>query len=236
MNKKFTTYIIAAIFILLVQGILAQKYTLKLSGKDSTETKILNELKFKSKHLEIAVLQKEVKLVTAQIQKLGYFSNLLDSLIQKDSIVTAKFSLGTKTNKVIVNIPDKIREKYVEFSFSDKDSISFLPADAVKFIEDILQELDQAGKSFAEIQLTNPILVKEILFLTLSIKETEKRIINKVLVKGYPKFPKTYIKKYFEIENDQLFSKDVLKDISRAIKSLNFAKEIKPPEVLFKKD
>ncbi len=221
---------------MLFQGIFAQDFTLILRSRDSTETKILNRLIFKSRHAKESLVYKEIKSITTQIQKLGYFSNILEELIKKDSVITAQFSFGPKTNRFIVFVPEKIQNHYAQFSFIHKDSISLIPSEIEKYIQGVLQEFDQSGKSFAELQLTNPKLVKDKLFFTLSIKESQKRTIDKVTVTDFQKFPTAFIKKYFKIDSDKLFSKDALEEISRATKSLNFVEEIKPPEVLFKKD
>jgi hemolysin activation/secretion protein len=65
---------------------------------------------------------------------------------------------------------------------------------------------------------------------------SKKRTINKVIIKGYETFPKSFIKHYFNIKKETVFNQQKITTISNASKNLQFITEIKPPEVLFTKD
>jgi len=55
-------------------------------------------------------------------------------------------------------------------------------------------------------------------------------------VKGYDEFPEKFIKRFFKINKQTIFSKQKMKEVSQLTKSLDFVREKKDPEVLFKKD
>ena len=236
MNKNLTPYIYILFFFSSFQGVFAQGFTLKLIGKDSTETSILNQLDFVSKHENEKLLFDELNSIKKEIQKLGYFTNTLVDVLKDQFEITVQFSLGPKTKKIIVSIPKKTRQKYQNLFFTSQDSISLKSFEIENYIERIIRELDQSGKSFSEVQLIKPILDGNSLFLELSVVDSEKRTINKVIVKGYENFPDSFISKYFKIDAEKVFSKKELEEISRVTKSLDFVEELKPPEVLFKQD
>ena len=66
--------------------------------------------------------------------------------------------------------------------------------------------------------------------------QNKERFISSIEIKGYEKFPRSYLKHYLKIRPKQRFN---LKTINRKTEQLNdlrFANQIKAPEVLFSKD
>jgi hypothetical protein len=217
-------------------GIFAQEFELKLVGKDATETTILNALNYPKKHKTEAALYDELNLIDERLKQLGYFTAYREMVQKLDQVVIATYSLGKKTEQVIVLIPETIRKRYKGFSFALKDSVSLKTEALTSFIQSIIQSLDERGESFSEVQLQNPTPKGDALVVELSIQSSQKRSVNNILIKGYEDFPEAFIKKYFKLNDQQTFSKKRLKEISVLTKSLGFVEEIKPPEVLFKQD
>lgn len=236
MNKNLTPYIYILFLITSFQGVFAQDFTLKLIGKDSTETTVLNQIKFTSKHPNEKLVYVELDSIKMKVQKLGYFTSNLIHVSKDDFEITAEFSLGPKTEQIIVLIPEEIQKKYKCLFFASKDSVSLKAFEVENYINTIIQEIDKAGKSFTEVQLINPKMDQTTLSLELSIKDSEKRTIDKVVVKGYDNFPSSFVKKYLRVGSQKVFSKKELEELSRLTRSLDFVEELKPPEVLFKQD
>ncbi|MCB0435413.1 MAG: hypothetical protein KDD08_05055, partial [Mangrovimonas sp.] len=63
-----------------------------------------------------------------------------------------------------------------------------------------------------------------------------QRRIDAVVVKGYEKFPKSYIRHFLKIKKGTQFGIKDIEKKTQLLKNLRFASEIKPPEVLFKND
>ena len=70
----------------------------------------------------------------------------------------------------------------------------------------------------------------------MKISNSSSRKIDKVITRGYEDFPKKFITKYFLIDKNTVFSKQKLNQVSALSNKLDFIKEKKVPEVLFKKD
>lgn len=236
MNKKFIPYIYILFFLWTFHGILAQEFELKLTGKDSLETVVLNQLNFQKKHASKASIFSELDLIDEHLKQLGYFTVYRENVQQLNQEYIASYSLGRKTKKVIVHIPEVIRKKYKGLLFSSKDSITLKTEELTPYIQSILQILDERGESFSQVQLKNPISKDDTLLVHLSIESSRKRSVSNIIVKGYEDFPTSFIQKYFKLNDQQTFSKKRLQEISTLTKSLNFVEEIKPPEVLFKQD
>ena len=80
-------------------------------------------------------------------------------------------------------------------------------------------------------------IVKEgnIILAELDIEIIEKRRLDKILIKGYEKFPKSYVKNYLRLTS-KVFNKDEITTQTKRIDQLRFARQLKDPELLFTKD
>ncbi|WP_396603130.1 POTRA domain-containing protein [Algibacter sp. R77976] len=99
-------------------------------------------------------------------------------------------------------------------------------------------EISKNGFPFSKLKLSN-IKIKDSLNLEASIiinSPIEKRIINNIVIKGYDKFPQSYLKHFLKIKPEQIFDLNTIRSKTEQLNSLNFANEIKSPEVLFLKD
>jgi hypothetical protein len=214
----------------------AQDFELKLVGKDSVETAVLNQLKYQKTHKIESSVYTELHLIDEQLKQLGYFTAYRDTVLKLDQEFITTYSLGKKTKQIIVLVSETIRDKYKGFSFALKDSLSLKTEELTPFIQSIIQTLDDRGESFSQVQLQNPTPREDSLIVHLSIQSSAKRSVNNMVIKGYEDFPPSFIKRYFKLNNQQTFSKKRLQELSILTKSLGFVEEIKPPEVLFKQD
>lgn len=232
LNKKITPYIYIAFFLCSFHGIFSQGLTLKLISKDSVETSILETLSFQKKHRLEKEVYIEIRTVHEKIKRKGFFtSSLIDVIKKENGLYLAVFSLGKKTEEVIILPSKALRSK-----FKLKDSVSVRTEKLEDYIKSLLTLYDKEGKSFTELNLIEPTIKNDKLFIKLYSKESNNRNITKVVFKEYENFPRSFLKNYFKIDSKSIFSKQKLREISNQTKSLSFVNEIKPPEVLFKKD
>ena len=233
MNKKITPYIYILFLSFFSNGIIGQNIELNLIGLDSVQTKVLTKVPYIKKHvLEKDVLE-ELKTIQTKLKRIGFFITTIDTIFATAKTYTAVFDLGKKTNEIIISIPKKLNIKSLQ---STTGKISIKTRDFENFTNLLLTDLDAKGKSFSEIKFINPTYIQDTLILQLQIIESSKRNIDRVLVKGYENFPKKFIKRFFKIKNQTVFSKQKMKEISQLTNRLDFVSEKKEPEVLFKKD
>jgi len=143
------------------------------------------------------------------------------------------FNLGKKTDNLILILPQEIR---TNSSIKYNDSIRIKTKGFENFTNLLLTNLDATGNSFSEISFTKPTYLNDTLILNLKLLKSQRRNIDKILVKGYDEFPKKFLKHFFNIDKSTVFSKKNMKAVSKLTKSLDFVREKKEPEVLFKKD
>ena len=233
MNKKIIPYIYILFLSYFSHEAIGQNLELNIAASDSIQTTILNEISFIKKHALKKDLYKEIGNIHNKLKKKGFFITTIDTIVKSEEKYTAYFTLGRKTDNIIVTIPHKLTIRNLGMP---GDSIRIKTKEFENFKNLLLTDIDAKGNSFSEIKFTNPTYVKDTLVLQLKIIESSKRNVDKVLVKGYDEFPEKFIKRFFKINKQTIFSKQKMKEVSQLTKSLDFVREKKEPEVLFKKD
>lgn len=98
--------------------------------------------------------------------------------------------------------------------------------------------INNKGYPFSELSLIE-IQKKNDSTLTGKLKidtNEKKRVLNRIIIKGYEKFPKSYLRHFLKIKKDKTFNLDEINTKAISLNNLNFSKQIKSPEVLFLKD
>ncbi|MDN3619927.1 ShlB/FhaC/HecB family hemolysin secretion/activation protein [Polaribacter undariae] len=235
MNKKTTPYIYILLALLSYTGTFAQAFSLKLTSLNKTEANILNKINYQKKHKDTILLNLEINILSEHLKNLGYFTNSIDSIKNKDKEYVAFFNLGNKIDNAIIRT-SKDSEIYLE-KFNTTENTFSIPIEKLQTtLLKISTNLDSEGKSFSKVKLKNITIKSKTLFADLVINPSKKRTINKVIIKGYDNFPKSYLKNYYNIKSTDIFNQEKILEISDASKNLDFVKEIKSPEILFTKD
>ena len=234
---KQNTFIKPLILLLFfsIESLYTQNINLIISSVNKKEATILNKIKYQKKHIDSTSINFEINKISKYLKKIGYFTNTIDSLVKTKNNYSAYFSLNEKINQSEIYV--KLEDQYL---FNDFEITNNTIAITIEKLQSILlnisKKIDLEGKSFSKIQLKNIIIRDKKLFAELSIETSSKRIINKVVVKGYDDFPKSFLKNHFNIRANSVFNEKKIKSISEISKNLQFVSEIKTPEVLFTKD
>ena len=241
LNKKITPYIYILFLSCFSHHILGQENELILVTNDTIQNRIVSEIYYTKKHLQKKDVLDEINRILQQVKKRGFFTARIDSISKADKTFSAHIDLGKKTNKIIIINklnPEERTKLYGASQTSESaiDSIKIKTNEFDEFTNQLLKQIDKLGKSFSEISYINPILKNDTLIIELTISDSSNRTIDKVIVRGYNAFPEKFISNYFLINTKTVFSKQKLKTISTLTNRLDFIKENKAPEVLFKKD
>jgi len=241
LNKKIIPYIYVLFLSCFSHHILGQENELILVTNDTIQNRIVSEIYYTKKHPQKKDVLDEINRILQQVKKRGFFTARIDSISKADKTFSAHINLGKKTNKIIIINKLKPEERTKLYGASQTselaiDSIKIKTNEFDEFTNQLLKQIDKLGKSFSEISYINPILKNDTLIIELTISDSSNRTIDKVIVRGYNAFPEKFISNYFLINTKTVFSKQKLKTISTLTNRLDFIKENKAPEVLFKKD
>ena len=199
------------------------------------EASIIKGLTYEKTHKDSAAVIKEINSISVTLNRLGYLTHTNDSIISKDTLIFSYITLNNKIKTATLTfqaIKDPSLKKWSGIKEKTHISYTALPS----FLESINRELESKGFSFAKTTLKNIIIRKDTLFAEVFIKKNKKRKLNNIIIKGYDAFPKPYLRYFYRIKNNTILNKEKMKEISTKTTSLTFVEEIKPPEILFKKD
>lgn len=235
MRQKAIHFISIIYFIFCFETFFSQKLTLKLSSKNKTEVLVLDKINYTNKHKDTISLKKEINRISDYLKNKGYLTTTISEIKKENLKHVAYFSLKVKIERVVLNI-NKNSEIDLNKVRNEKGTISIPIEKLQPTLSNISKKLDKEGKSFSKIKLENIVIKNKTVFADLMISKSKKRMINKIIIKGYENFPKSYLKNYFNLETNTVFNQPKLQELSKASKSLNFITEIKSPEVLFTQD
>ncbi len=173
-------------------------------------------------------LNKLIDSVNSSLKLKGYFYNKTDSISQNTSHKLIYISFGKKTDSITLTL----HKNQNLSAFKEKIAIENLP----QFLKTINLKLEATGNPFSKVQLTNITLIEDKINATLQIKNSKKRTLDKIIIKGYNKFPKSYLKHFLKIKPHQVLNKKLISSIENNLNTLSFAKQHKRPEILFSKD
>lgn len=237
-----STVLVLIIYTFFSLEVMGQNLWLKIEGETISETSTLDSLNYQNQHSDFKSLTAEVDTIQNTLLKLGYIEN--ESLgIEKinDSTFLANITLNQKyqnieifydkttfDTSIIKPIATKILDGYFEIPFNQIETS----------LNHINQKISEEGLPFAKLHLSD-IQIKDsnTLQAKLSIQSAQKkRTIHNIVLRGYENFPKSFLKHYLKIKPGQVFNLPSIKNKTSQLANLNFAKELKSPEVLFSKD
>lgn len=218
-----------------------QILSLKMIGKTEVETKVIDSLNYLKTHNDYASIILEVDSIQNTLFKMGYIENELKYINKKnDSVFMAKFHLKKKYDTIYIHYDNSVIDASVLKLVSDDvfDGYFTLPFSAIEnSLIFINSKTSEQGSPFSKLKLDNIQIDNNDLKADLIIDSKEqKRTIDNIVIKGYEKFPKSYLKHYLKIKPNQTFNLNTIKQKTNLLNDLKFANQIKPPEVLFSKD
>ncbi|MCH7524823.1 MAG: hypothetical protein IIC74_07395 [Bacteroidetes bacterium] len=230
-----------AISLLNCTTLFSQNLNLIIKGKDSLETTVIDSLNYMKSFTDFISLENEIESLHLKLQKSGFIENkLLSSDKKNDSTYVAKFSLNKKYYTIYIYYDKNLLSKEILESVSNTVTAEYFITTISKS-EDILNYINskivEDGQPFASLKLVN--LKKKDdnnIQAELIISNDKKRSIDNIIVKGYENFSKSYIKHFLKIKIGDDFNLKTLKEKSETLNTLQFANQIKPPEILFTKD
>ncbi|MFC4721437.1 hypothetical protein ACFO5O_03825 [Geojedonia litorea] len=240
LKKLFGT--IGILCLLFSSTVESQSLLLKAKGQAENETKILDSISYKKLFNDYESLNNEIYSLKNKLEKIGFLESKLEA-IQKanDSTFLALFNIGIKyksidlyykgliEKKVISNIASEVNDDFFRISFEKlEESLNYLNA-----------ALAEKGNPFLKIQIIDVLKNDDLTLkgtLVIINENEDQRTIDQIIVKGYDKFPRSYIKHYLKLKPKQLLNIKSINSKTSDLENLVFANQIREPELLFTKD
>ncbi|HET8804476.1 MAG TPA: POTRA domain-containing protein [Aequorivita sp.] len=241
MKKILYIFIYLNIYTCFFFGINAQEITLSLKAEIPISKTLKDSLRAKTSFKDFIDLKNETDTIHLKLQRMGYIeSELLQLQKENDSSYIANFFLGKKYSEIKVYYSEKDFDKkeLQRVASQITDTYFMLPFETIPISLRKLTALrNQEGNAFARLRLTE--FEKDEndgLSANLFVDNGSIRNIDSIAIKGYEKFPRSYLKYYAGVKKGKIFNQKKLVEQNENLNSLGFVNAIKPPEALFRKD
>lgn len=222
-------------------GIFAQDIFLYLQAEKPISEGLKDSIGTPFKVSDLQFIEKKTDTLQQILAQLGYIDNEFVEIEKTtDTTYTAVFILGQQYPNV------KVRYNQTDFSKKELQSISAdisdthftLPISSIPRALTLLADINSnKGHPFTKLRLSE--IEKNTdgtLHATLLMDEGKARSIDSIVIKGYEKFPRSYLKYYAGVKEGQIFNRKKLIEHNERINSLGFASTTKAPEALYRKD
>ena len=228
--------IVFIIFLIVVSNnIIANTYNLKnkLDIVDDNYFIIINSINNDVNNLE---LTKKIDSIRNQ----GYFKL---EIVEKIKIDSLKYKVKIDLNQKFENIYLLDKGSMINFKdqkikiINDERHYQIKINQLEGFLNKTSEEIANKGYPFNKIQLIDIKSYDQTnLYATVNIELNQKRKTDKIIIRGYENFPKAFTKHYLKYSTKDDFNLEVIKKKGEEIQKLGFVRQVKDPEVLFKKD
>jgi len=238
-NTFYILYLI--IYMGFPSGIFAQDIFLYLQAEKPISEGLKDSIGTPFKVSDLQFIEKKTDTLQQILAQLGYIDNEFVEIEKTtDTTYTAVFILGQQYPNV------KVRYNQTDFSKKELQSISAdisdthftLPISSIPRALTLLADINSnKGHPFTKLRLSE--IEKNTdgtLHATLLMDEGKARSIDSIVIKGYEKFPRSYLKYYAGVKEGQIFNRKKLIEHNERINSLGFASTTKAPEALYRKD
>lgn len=221
--------------------VIGQTIILEIQGANQTETKTIDSLFYKKKHSNYQAIVREIDTVGFKLNKLGYIEHRIKPRSYlNDSTLLYKINLNKKYDTLYIHNPDTLVDNYILKQLTKQVSSNtyVIPFNNTETIlNQINLKLSEQGHPFIQLRLSNIEIKDHTLQATLiRSQKKQSRTINHIIIKGYEKFPKKYIKHYAKIKTGDVLNLTKITAKAQLLNQLPFANLIRDPEVLFTKD
>ncbi len=241
MKQFFYIFLYLNIYTFCTGVISAQELSLELEAEIPFSQSLKDSLELPSTYPNLNSIRTEADSIQNKLQRFGYLEAVLQDIFRKnDSVFTASYNLGERSRhlKIYYNPELFSKKELSRITNLLEDDYFILNFPEVEKSLRLLNEIKTGeGKAFARIKLDNFNRLKDgIITAELLLEEGGKRTIDSIAVKGYPKFPVSFLKHYAGIRTGRSFDKAKLNRQNEVLNGLGFVSTRKAPEVLFEKE
>ena len=238
--NRFLLFLVLNIYPLFSVQSQTDQLRLLVEGKNTKQTVVIDSFGYQKKFGNYNTLEAEIDSLKKRLTNSGYLDLIdISNLKKTDSIYYSQLDLGSfyKNISLIINNEESLKSYLKELAIpTPNDTIVITYAYVKALLEQLSAQASSRGKPFTTFQITDISKKDSQLYGTLEIKEDTTRYVNKVIVQGYDKLPKGFLKFYAHLNEGAVFNENKLLEKSDALDQLPFIEILKSPEVLFTKD
>lgn len=172
---------------------------------------------------------------------MGYLDVTATTLMRtNDTLFAGKIEPGNRWRELLLDFdPTSIPpDLWESIGLDPNEGQLTIPIEnSAKVLEQINQYLIREGDPFAQVRLTNiRKFDKQTVVAQLDTRYGDSRTLNGIVIRGYEKFPRSFLKYYSGIRIGRKFDQEELVRQNELLNNLGFVSTAKAPEALFRED
>lgn len=231
---KFCFFLFIFLFSFSLQ---AQKLYLNIEGETTIQTKTIDSIGYEKQFDVAKSIEDEANRFQKKLFENGYLESEKTTTNKiNDSTFLVQFKLGNRIDAIHIYIGATNSDLNLSNYTIEKEYLVLPIASVESFMQLQLKYLEQKGFSLANLKLENFRKEHAILKADLKMHKSEKRILNDIVVKGYPKFPESHKRNLMRLFANKTFNQVGLQKVYKELEEYRFVKQTQYPEILFTKD
>lgn len=214
-----------------INGQNSPKY-FEIKFTDTIKSDIKDKYTTRKSYLTKKEILSEIDNISKTLHTNGYLAHSIRLLQENDSLFIGIVTPNQETKHITLRFDSK--EDLPKFITNNELTIPF--SELEQTLHSIYTYYEKSGASFTDINLREITPITKGILAQVEITKSKKRTIDKVVVKGYPNFPKKYVKNHLRIKPTTIYNEATLVKTSNSLQKLAFLTEFRKPEVLFTKD
>lgn len=238
--KKHIILFFVTVFLLNAACVFGQNLQLKITTESNDNSIQIDSIGYKRSFPNYLSLESEVYALRDKLIRKGFIDTKINAIKkQNDTLYEASLYIGVKLNRIKIFFDEQFNTKLLQLTEVKIASNNFeVTTDKLESILNYLNKrIAEDGDPFSTLSLKHiKKESKDLISADLNIEINQKRRIDKIVVKGYAKFPKSYLERFLKLKAGQSFNLETITSKTEKLQDLRFANEIKSPEVLFTND
>ena len=232
--KHFILTILTTLFA--VATCFSQNFKVVLRGETELENQFLNTLSSTINISSESDLSNFMNDLDDRLQSEGYLDAKIT--LEKSSIEQAELLiwLGPRITEILLSYPST--NSNLDFCTNtiqcDKTGIAITFNTLKSYLEYLANQLSDQGQPFSKVQLTNIKRTStQTLKAELTITPSDLRKLDDIILKGYDKFPKSFLRYYSNLKMGKAVSVEQVKKKVTLLNQLDFVEIPRDPALLF---
>ena len=208
-------FLVLNIYTCIFNTVQAQKFTLDIKAEKEISNSLKDSLQIKKSFPDLPQLKKQTDTILMRLQRKGFIeSKLLQLQKTTDSTYIADVYLGEKHHylKIYYNSQDFNKRQLQSISSEITDSYFILNFEKIpNALQKLTASKTEKGNAFVRLQLSE--FEKDNignLSATLAINYGDSRTIDSIAIRGYEKFPRSYLTHFAGIKRGKTFNQKKL--------------------------
>ena len=216
----------------------AQELHLSIITASPKQDSIINALKINNTYSTTSALQSALKNFSQTIKEEGYIDFKIEKHSVEDTLYIVKIDLGILYDKMRVYFENPIIKPYLKkLNVEIKDNYFEIDTrSASELLKQLTSFESYNGYPLSVFKLIDFSKNDNSIIAHLTLNRENKRKLDYINIKGYDKFPKSFITHYANLKEGQIFDKKKITTKATLLSELSFVNQKRHPEILFDTD